>query len=59
MKFNSADARQSESVNETLEQIQLVVDAGIDFLEISGGSYEDPIVRSLIISLHPDTDNNR
>jgi hypothetical protein len=48
MKFNSADARQADSVNETLEQIQLLVDAGIDFLEISGGTYEDPQVRCIL-----------
>lgn len=27
-----------------MTQIQLLVDAGIDFMEISGGSYEDPLM---------------
>lgn len=30
-----------------MTQIKLLADAGIDFLEVSGGSYEDPKV------LHP------
>lgn len=28
-----------------MTQIQLFSDAGVDFLEISGGTYEDPTVR--------------
>ncbi|KAF4621878.1 hypothetical protein G7Y89_g14466 [Cudoniella acicularis] len=41
MKFNSVDASDSSSSFETLEQIALVVEAGIDFLEVSGGTMED------------------
>jgi 2,4-dienoyl-CoA reductase-like NADH-dependent reductase (Old Yellow Enzyme family) len=44
IKFNSVDASQSVSLEETLEQVELIRDAGIDFLEISGGTYEDPQV---------------
>jgi 2,4-dienoyl-CoA reductase-like NADH-dependent reductase (Old Yellow Enzyme family) len=29
-------------MSDTIEQIGLLVQAGIDFLEISGGTYEDP-----------------
>ena len=28
-----------------MTQIKLLAEAGIDFLEVSGGSYEDPKVR--------------
>ncbi|KAL4746754.1 hypothetical protein BDW72DRAFT_29343 [Aspergillus terricola var. indicus] len=41
IKFNSAD-HNSSSFEDTIAQIGLLVDAGIDFIEISGGSYEDP-----------------
>jgi 2,4-dienoyl-CoA reductase-like NADH-dependent reductase (Old Yellow Enzyme family) len=45
IKLNSADHQHAESLEETLEQISCIVDAGIDFLEVSGGTYEDPQVR--------------
>ncbi|KAJ5888761.1 Aldolase-type TIM barrel [Penicillium taxi] len=41
IKLNSAD-HSSETFEETMSQIAILVSAGIDFLEISGGSYEDP-----------------
>ncbi|KAJ5556576.1 hypothetical protein N7494_000491 [Penicillium frequentans] len=41
IKFNSAD-RESSHFEDTMTQIKLLVDAGIDFMEISGGSQEDP-----------------
>ncbi|PYH56066.1 NADH:flavin oxidoreductase/NADH oxidase family protein [Aspergillus niger CBS 101883] len=41
IKLNSADLNTSEC-EDTMTQIRLFADAGIDFLEISGGSYEDP-----------------
>jgi 2,4-dienoyl-CoA reductase-like NADH-dependent reductase (Old Yellow Enzyme family) len=44
IKLNSADHQHAKSLEETLEQISYIVDAGIDFLEISGGTYEDPQV---------------
>lgn len=40
--MNSVDASGNESLDDTLEQIHLVVEAGIDFIEISGGTYENP-----------------
>lgn len=43
IKLNSADHNASD-FEETMTQIQLFHDAGVDFLEISGGSYEDPTV---------------
>ncbi|RAL15083.1 NADH:flavin oxidoreductase/NADH oxidase family protein [Aspergillus homomorphus CBS 101889] len=41
IKLNSAD-HSSSTFEETMTQIQLLVEAGVDFLEISGGSYENP-----------------
>lgn len=43
IKLNSAD-HSSSTFEETMTQIKLLVDAGIDFMEISGGSYEDPVM---------------
>lgn len=43
IKFNSAD-HTSASFEDTMTQIRLLVEAGIDFVEVSGGSYEDPKV---------------
>lgn len=40
--MNSVDAATSESVSDTLEQIKLIAEAGIDFIEVSGGTYENP-----------------
>ncbi|KAJ5368887.1 uncharacterized protein N7496_008647 [Penicillium cataractarum] len=41
IKLNSAD-HSSSTFEETMTQIALLVSAGLDFLEISGGTYEDP-----------------
>ncbi|KAL4807986.1 hypothetical protein BDV18DRAFT_134085 [Aspergillus unguis] len=41
VKLNSADYNASD-FEDTMTQIQLFHDAGVDFVEISGGSYEDP-----------------
>ncbi|RJE26252.1 FMN binding oxidoreductase [Aspergillus sclerotialis] len=41
IKLNSAD-HNSSTFEGTMTQIGLLVEAGIDFLEVSGGSYEDP-----------------
>lgn len=42
IKINSADVEGNESVEESLEQVGLIAAEQIDFLEISGGSYEKP-----------------
>lgn len=44
IKFNSVDHQSEAELKECIEQIQDIADAGIDFLEVSGGSYEDPKV---------------
>jgi 2,4-dienoyl-CoA reductase-like NADH-dependent reductase (Old Yellow Enzyme family) len=36
------DASSSDALSDVIEQIDLIVKAGIDFLEISGGTYENP-----------------
>lgn len=41
IKLNSVDAASSESISDVIEQIKLIVEAGIDFIEISGGTYEN------------------
>lgn len=43
MKLNSAD-HSSDTFEDTMTQIGLFADAGIDFLEVSGGSYTNPEV---------------
>lgn len=42
MKINSADVGGNESLEESLEQVGLIASERVDFLEISGGSYEKP-----------------
>jgi 2,4-dienoyl-CoA reductase-like NADH-dependent reductase (Old Yellow Enzyme family) len=42
IKLNSVDAASTESLSDVIEQIQLIVNSGIDFIEISGGTYENP-----------------
>ncbi|KKY26679.1 putative fmn binding [Diplodia seriata] len=42
VKLNSTDRQTAEALRDSIEQIEAIAEAGIDFLEISGGSYEDP-----------------
>ncbi|KAM7212376.1 NADPH dehydrogenase [Rhypophila decipiens] len=44
IKINSADVQSDgeKGLQECIEQLQLIVDAGVDFVEVSGGSYDDP-----------------
>ncbi|KAM5352765.1 hypothetical protein ACJ41O_005487 [Fusarium nematophilum] len=48
MKFNSVDhqsdqpAESSPELQECLEQIAIISEVGLDFLEVSGGTYENP-----------------
>lgn len=44
IKFNSVDHQSESELKDCIEQLREIVDAGIDFLEVSGGSYEDPQV---------------
>ncbi|KAH7123538.1 NADH:flavin oxidoreductase/NADH oxidase-like protein [Dendryphion nanum] len=42
LKLNSADVAGAENMEESLEQVGLIAAEQIDFLEISGGTYENP-----------------
>ncbi|KAH8668553.1 NADPH dehydrogenase [Xylariales sp. PMI_506] len=42
IKLNSVDHQSPTELAACLEQLKLITAAGVDFLEISGGSYEDP-----------------
>lgn len=42
LKMNSVDVQESDDMSESLEQFRLIANEKIDFLEISGGTYEDP-----------------
>ncbi|KAL3484213.1 hypothetical protein BJX62DRAFT_58952 [Aspergillus germanicus] len=54
IKLNSADHNASD-FEDTMTQIQLFSDAGVDFLEISGGSYEDPTMMGRGVRDEPST----
>ncbi|KAL2131365.1 hypothetical protein VTI74DRAFT_5176 [Chaetomium olivicolor] len=42
IKLNSVDHQSEGELKECVEQLRAVVEAGVDFVEVSGGSYEDP-----------------
>ncbi|WPH03986.1 Hypothetical protein R9X50_00686900 [Acrodontium crateriforme] len=42
IKINSADHQQENGLEECLEQVEFITEEQVDFLEISGGTYEDP-----------------
>ncbi|PYI24405.1 FMN-linked oxidoreductase [Aspergillus violaceofuscus CBS 115571] len=42
IKLNSVDHQSAEALKECVEQLRLIVAAGVDFVEVSGGSYEKP-----------------
>ncbi|KUL89957.1 hypothetical protein ZTR_02976 [Talaromyces verruculosus] len=42
IKVNSADHQSQEALSDFVVQLKMIVEAGVDFVEISGGSYEDP-----------------
>lgn len=44
IKFNSVDHQSESELKDCIDQLRVIVDAGIDFLEVSGGTYEDPAV---------------
>lgn len=64
IKLNSVDHQKEAELKDSIEQLRVIVDAGIDFLEISGGSYENPKVStyfSTLVRMSPCllTDKNR
>lgn len=50
IKLNSVDHQSQEALDECIEQLEEICNAGIDFLEISGGTYENPVVSCLMAS---------
>lgn len=42
IKFNSTDHQSNTEMRSCIEQLQLISNAGVDFLEISGGTFENP-----------------
>ncbi|KAG6089784.1 hypothetical protein E4U15_001341 [Claviceps sp. LM218 group G6] len=44
IKLNSVDHQSEKELQDCIEQLEDIAAAGIDFLEISGGSYEDPVM---------------
>jgi 2,4-dienoyl-CoA reductase-like NADH-dependent reductase (Old Yellow Enzyme family) len=44
IKLNSVDHQSRETLAACVKQLRLIVAAGVDFVEISGGTYEDPQV---------------
>lgn len=42
IKFNSTDHQSKIEMRNCIEQLHLISDAGVDFLEISGGTFENP-----------------
>lgn len=48
IKLNSVDHQSQKELDECIEQLEVIVAAGIDFLEVSGGTYENPEVSSEI-----------
>lgn len=44
IKLNSVDHQSEQALADCIEQLRVITEAGIDFLEVSGGTYEDPVV---------------
>ncbi|KAH8705253.1 FMN binding oxidoreductase [Talaromyces proteolyticus] len=42
IKLNSVDHQSANELRDCIEQLKQIVEAGVDFVEVSGGSYEDP-----------------
>lgn len=50
IKLNSVDHQSESDLEYCIEQLRVITEAGIDFLEVSGGTYENPVVS--VIQLH-------
>lgn len=53
IKLNSVDHQSETDLKDCIEQLDVINAAGVDFLEISGGTYEDPSVSAEPCSLVP------
>lgn len=50
IKLNSADHQSPAELAACLEQLKVITAAGVDFLEISGGSYENPTMNTGLVT---------
>ncbi|PGG97014.1 hypothetical protein AJ79_09374 [Helicocarpus griseus UAMH5409] len=46
IKLNSVDHQSKDELAQCIEQVKLIAEAGVDFVEISGGTYENPSMMS-------------
>ncbi len=51
IKINSVDHQSAGELSDCLEQLTEITNAGVDFLEISGGNYENPTVTTDLLFL--------
>lgn len=59
VKINSADFKDEEGMAEMLRQIELIQQEEIDYINLSGGSFEDPQMMSTDSSLQPSSAKSR
>ncbi|RKL38514.1 hypothetical protein BFJ72_g7324 [Fusarium proliferatum] len=59
VKINSADYKDEEGMAEMLRQIELIQQEEIDYINLSGGSFEDPQMMSTDSSLQPSSAKSR
>lgn len=59
VKINSADFKDEEGMAEMLRQIELIQQKEIDYINLSGGSFEDPQMMSTDSSLQPMSTRTR
>ena len=52
VKLNSVDHQSASEMRDCLEQLHAIASSGVDFVEISGGSYENPVVRIVLLLPH-------
>ncbi|KAL2840929.1 FMN binding oxidoreductase [Aspergillus pseudodeflectus] len=57
IKLNSVDHQSGEALAECLVQLKMIIAAGVDFVEISGGTYEDPAMMQS--ASQPPTENSK
>ncbi|KAF5253135.1 hypothetical protein FANTH_1966 [Fusarium anthophilum] len=59
VKINSADFKDEEGMAQMLRQIELIQQEEIDYINLSGGSFEDPQMMSTKSSLQPSSIRSR
>ncbi|KAF5989161.1 NADH oxidase [Fusarium bulbicola] len=59
VKINSADFKDEEGMAQMLRQIELIQQEEIDYINLSGGSFQDPQMMSTKSSLQPSSTRSR